>query len=98
MEIESKSTLRKWWLQRVVTREGFGCAEQKSADRGRQPTAAGWATPTKGSTQIPQSGSKTSTKTSPLHALSPLLTCRHGLLQTSLLMVHPVWAGAQSVL
>ena len=50
----------------MVTREGFGCAEQKSADGGRQPTAAGWATPTKGSTQIPQSGSKTSTKTQPL--------------------------------
>lgn len=66
MAIEIKSTLRKWWLQRVVTREGFERAERKGADGGRQPTATGWATPTKGGTQIPQSGSKTSTKAWPL--------------------------------
>lgn len=28
MVIESKSPLRKWWLQRVVKWEGFGCPER----------------------------------------------------------------------
>lgn len=50
----------------MVTREGFERAERKGADGGRQPTATGWATPTKGGTQIPQSGRKTSTKAWPL--------------------------------
>ena len=68
MVIESKSTLRKWWLQRVVTREGFVCAEQKGANWGRPQLQA---EPQEGSAQTWESGSKISTKARPLGSCFP---------------------------